>query len=138
MMKVMLKYTPSLSMERADLLVAEIMSDLTTDCPRESARYNDSDLETSDDKKDRPTVNNGSTRSSNSSSSSSGNSAVSGSQYSSGNRTDPVLTKDAWCNYMASWLQVRDIQGWFGGGRDRFKDRWRTMDKLFRSQILFF
>ena len=107
MMKVMLKYTPSLSMERADLLVAEIMSDLTTDCPRESARYNDSNLETSDDKKDRPTVNNGSTRSSSSSSSSSsGNSAVSGSQYSSGNRTDPVLTKDAWCNYMASWLQV--------------------------------
>ena len=110
MMKVMLKYTPSLSMERADLLVAEIMSDLTTDCPRESARYNDSNLETSDDKKDRPTVNNGSTRSSSSSSSSSsgssGNRAVSGSQYSSGNRTDPVLTKDAWCNYMASWLQV--------------------------------
>ena len=103
-MKVMLKYTPSLSMERADLLVAEIMSDLTTDCPRESARYNDSNLETSDDKKDRPIVNNGSTPSS--SSSSSGNSAVSGSQYSSGNRTDPVLTKDAWCNYMASWLQV--------------------------------
>ena len=133
MMKVMLKYTPSLSMERADLLVAEIMSDLTTDCPRESARHNDSNLGTSDDQKDTVTLNSGSI-----SNSSGSNSAVSGSQSSSGNRTDPVLTKDAWCNYMASWLQVGDIQGRFGGGRDRFKDRWRRANKLFSSQILLF
>ena len=35
--KVMLRYTPSLSSERADLIMAEILSDLNSDCTDKSA-----------------------------------------------------------------------------------------------------
>lgn len=65
----MLRYTPSLSTERADLIMAEILSDLNSDCSREK-----STVEEEEEK-------------------------VIG-------ESTAGFTKDAWCNYMASWLQV--------------------------------
>ena len=65
----MLRYTPSLSTERADLIMAEILSDLNSDCSREKSSGEEEEKEI-------------------------------------GEESAAGFTKDAWCNYMASWLQV--------------------------------
>ena len=142
MMKVMLRYTPSLSLERADLLVAEILSDLTTHCPRENARYTDS-YEVVMNRPSHPEK--GSSSDAATEANIAGNATIStrsdfgdssrihGSQPSSSNRTEPVLTKDAWCNYMASWLQVRNRERCtlreIGRAREREKQRERERNR---------
>ena len=73
--KMMLRYTPSLSTERADLIMAEIISDLNNDCSREKNAHIEDELKTQEEASKSPSA---------------------------------VFTKDAWCNYMASWLQVRE------------------------------
>jgi hypothetical protein len=71
--QVMLRYTPSLSTERADLIMAEILSDLNSDCSGEKSSVE----------------------------------GVEGEEEKVVGDTSAGFTKDAWCNYMASWLQVR-------------------------------
>ena len=95
-MKVMLRYTPSLSTERADLMVAEILSDFSNDSLKENVHHNDSDPQVLTNGLSNSIKDNGN-----------------GDNLSVSTRTDrqktngnPILTKDAWCNYMASWLQV--------------------------------
>jgi hypothetical protein len=80
--RALLRYAPTASSERVDLALAEILSDLKL------TRASNTDVVAS-------------------SASSVDSGANANSTRSGSGDNDTVLTQEAWCNVMASWLQVR-------------------------------